>query len=169
MARTLLRPAQKTELTSILTKKAEMKSEMFPQIKKKDYPVTILLHIADEVCRGALYQFCTVLGYHVVLSQESDLKKWDLYAFDLFVTDDTEGKSLSSLFRHGVVCVLPSDHAYSGVLSDFHPLTFEGNAYLTRGSEAVFYLERIVLARENLSYPGDRKILLENIYATFED
>lgn len=75
MARTLLRPAQKTELTTILTKKNEMKAELFPQIKKKDYPVTILLHMADEVCREALRGFCAILGYHVVLSQDSDLKK----------------------------------------------------------------------------------------------
>lgn len=153
MARTLLRPAQKTELSAILTKKSEIKAEMFPKLKKKDYPITILLHISDEVCRDAVANLCSLLGYHVTLSQESDLKKGDLYAFDLFVSDETGGKSIQSIFRHGVVCVLPLDHAYAGILSDFHPLTFEGNCYLTRGSEPIFYLERIILARENLSYP----------------
>ena len=101
--------------------------------------------------------------------RESEIKKGDLYSFDLFVSDETEGKSIQSIFRHAMVCVLPEHHAYVGVFSDFRPLTFEGNCYLSRGSEAVFFLEQIVLARESLSYPGDRKILLENIYATFEE
>ena len=78
------------------------------------------------------------------------------------------GLNLREIFRHGVVSILPVEHEYSALLSDFRPLAFEGNTFRVREVHLYHYLERIALARENLSYPGDRRVLLENVFATFE-
>lgn len=75
MARTLLRPAQRTELSAIIAKKSDMKAEMFANLPKKSHPTVVLLHMSDEVCRDTLLTYCTLLGYHVVISQDADLKK----------------------------------------------------------------------------------------------
>ena len=168
MARNLLRPAQKLEFSLLLQRKQEVKEGIFAEYSKKEIPLYTLISMKDDTLRDELIKAFDILGYRYRVYSPKEITKNDLYWFDLFVSDDHVGLNLREIFRHGVVSILPIEHEYSALLSDFRPLAFEGNTFRVREVHLYHYLERIALARENLSYPGDRRVLLENVFATFE-
>ena len=153
MARNLLRPAQKLEFSLLLQRKQEVKEGIFATYSKKEIPLYTLISIKSDELRDELTEAFDILGYKYRVYTPKEITKNDLYGFDIFVSDDHTGLNLREVFRHGVVSILPMEHEYSALMSDFRPLAFEGNTFRVRKIHLYHYLERIALARENLSYP----------------
>jgi hypothetical protein len=52
------------------------------------------------------------------------------------------------------------------LFSEFDPMKFSGNAFLFGNIDRFLIFEKLIRFLENIRYPGDRRILLENIEKT---
>lgn len=67
----------------------------------------------------------------------------------------------------GIVPIMPTNHAFTGLLRDFNPLSFEGNGFFFAKNDPYVIFSRIVGYLENTKFPDDHKILIKNVSQTF--
>lgn len=92
----------------------------------------------------------------------------ELYAYDFFIYDgELAGLDVVKCMKAGVTPIMPDRNIFSGILSDFNPMKFEGNGFFFKSNNPYCIFEKIVAYTENVKFPEDRRILLKNVAQTF--
>jgi hypothetical protein len=65
--------------------------------------------------------------------------------------------------QSAIVPIVPVETPVSKKFSEFNPMKFEGNAFLFDPVNQYQMFAAIVRYLENVRYPGDKRILLQNV------
>jgi hypothetical protein len=124
----------------------------------------ILSYIGDEEIQKFLQTACDTLDITLISGSEIRDSVYTEGA-DAFIADvSVDTLPIGSLMREQVVPILPLWCEKS--LSEFNPMKFEGNAFLFEQTTGFHILEKIIRYLENIRYPGDKRMLLENVGKT---
>lgn len=139
-----------------------------------------LVSITDPAKRDFLLEGLSAIGIAAVTLTTDEIPKLrnvvavgkttanDLYAFDFFLFDgEGEEVDIVKCMKAGVVPVLPEKNVFTGVLKDFNPMKFEGNAFLFKDDNQFRMFASVVSYLENVKFPEDRRILLKHVAETF--
>lgn len=146
----------------------------------KSVQAIALVAISNPVKRDFLLEGMSAIGIAAVAVTTDEIPKLknvvnvektnqnELYAFD-FVVSDGEGEEvdLVKCMKAGVVPVVPEKNVFSGILKDFNPMKFEGNAFLFKDDNQFRMFAAVVSYLENVKFPEDRRILLKHVAETF--
>lgn len=102
------------------------------------------------------------------IGRTSKIDKNRLYGFDFVLWDDKHtGLDLVEAMSAGVTPIVPEKNALSGMLKQFDPMQFSGNAFLFREPNPFLMFAAAVGYLENAKFPEDKRILLKNVLQTF--
>lgn len=139
-----------------------------------------LVSVGDQAKRDFLLEGFAAIGIAAVAVTTDEIPKLrnvvtvekvapsDLYAFDFFMLDgETEEIDIVKCMKAGVVPIIHEKNVFSGVLKDFNPMKFEGNAFLFKDDNQFRMFASAVSYLENVKFPEDRRILLKHVAETF--
>lgn len=102
------------------------------------------------------------------VARAGKIDKNRLYAFDFVVWDDQHaGLDLVEAMSCGVTPVVPAKNTFSGMLTQFDPMRFEGNSFHFNDVDPFLMFAASVAYLENAKFPEDKRILLKNVLQTF--
>lgn len=133
----------------------------------------LLLDIIDDTIRNSLIEACKIIDIEVLLyriEHNTSLPVFsgnDFSGVDIFLTDMERTVPLIEIVQAGVVPILPEMNSYGKSFSQFNPMRFEGNAFLYNTMNVYTLFEQIVRYMENVRFPEDRNVLLQNVVQTF--
>lgn len=146
---------------------------------KKKYPLSqssqslLFLDIADSHIRNELIEACTLIDISVFLSSPTHdapapvYVEKDFAGFDIFVTDMERTFPIIDMMHAWVVPILPEKNSYGTAFTQFNPMRFEGNAFLYKKMNVFSIFEQIIRYLEDVRFPEDKNILLQNVIKTF--
>lgn len=124
----------------------------------------ILSFVEDKEISSFLQTACDILNITLISEFDSSNSVY-IEGADAFVADILiDGLPIGALMKEQVVPILPLGCEES--LSEFNPMKFEGNAFLFEQTTQFHILEKIIRYLENIRYPGDKRMLLENVAKT---
>ncbi|MDQ1343499.1 MAG: hypothetical protein QG650_218 [Patescibacteria group bacterium] len=139
-----------------------------------------LVSVTDPVKRDFLLEGLSAVGVAAVAVTTDEIPELrnvvavtkttanELYAFDFFVSDgESEDLDIVKCMKAGVTPILPEKNVFSGILKDFNPMKFEGNAFLFKDDNQFRMFAATVSYLENVKFPEDRRILLKHVAETF--
>lgn len=130
----------------------------------KNTRAVILSFIEDKQISDFLQTACDVLGITYLTGTTASDPTY-IEGADAFVADILfDSLPTRELIHHGVVPILPSGCHKS--FSEFNPMKFEGNGFFFEQTTEFHILEKIIRYLENVRYPGDKRMLLENVIKT---
>ena len=146
----------------------------------KSVSAIALVAVSDPVKRDFLLEGMSAIGLAAVAITTDEIPKLrnvvsvaktvasELYGYDFFISDG-EGADLDIVkcMKAGVVPVLAEKNVFSGILKDFNPMKFEGNAFLFKDDNQFRMFAAVVSYLENVKFPEDRRILLKHVAETF--
>jgi hypothetical protein len=154
-------------------------------IFQRDFPssrptLLVAVSLQNEVHRDFIITGLVALGHHVHCLWA--VKEWqdeqihmigvfheeDIPGYDCLISDiAAEGVELMQWCQKGIVPILPEKNIYTGILTPFNPMKFEGNSFLYQSENPYCIFERFVAYTENIRFPEDKRVLLKNVITTF--
>ncbi len=146
----------------------------------KSIPSLALVSIEDEAQRNFLLEGLSAIGIAAValhvdsvpeLKHVGAMKRLhpnELYAFDFVVFDGKdENVDLVKCMKSGIVPIVSQKNVFAGILKEFNPMKFEGNAFLFKDDNPFCMFAQSVSYLENVKFPEDRRVLMKNVLSTF--
>lgn len=146
----------------------------------KSAAAVALVSVADPAKRDFLLEGLSAISVAAVALTADEIPKLrnvvsiekltanELYAFDFFVFDgEGEDFDIVKCMKAGVCPILPEKNVFSGVLKEFNPMKFEGNAFLFKDENPFRMFAATISYLENVKFPEDRRILLKHVSETF--
>lgn len=97
----------------------------------------------------------------------AEIKPSELIAFDAVICDlEQSFMDPIACMREGIVPILPEGNIYSGILTQFNPMRFEGNAFIAKSQAKFCLFERAAAYLENVKFPEDKRVLVKNVLGT---
>jgi len=128
----------------------------------KNTGILLVSYIQDEKIFQFFQSACIAMNI-VLLSDTDDIT---LEGADIWITDSlNDSIPLSLLCKNGVVPVIP-DQIENSLWSEFNPMKFEWNAFIFSELNEFRMFASLIRAIENMRYPGDKRMLLQNVIST---
>lgn len=147
--------------TNIKNQKEEKRALL---LRKLGFPKTIrsivLSYIEDADIASFMTLACEAIGVKLISNIDDLAREWA----DAFITDIlTEKISLADLMKNGIIPIVPMENSFKKDLVEFNPMKFEGNAFFFEKLDKFQMFAALVRYLENIRYPGDKRVLLQNI------
>lgn len=124
----------------------------------------ILSYVEDREIASFLQTACDILNITLISGFDPKDTVY-IEGADAFVADVLlDSLPIGALMREQVVPILPFGCEQN--LSEFNPMKFEGNGFFFEQTTQFHILEKIIRYLENIRYPGDKRMLLENVAKT---
>lgn len=146
----------------------------------KSAAAVALVSVSDTLKRDFLLEGLSAISVAAIAVTPDEIPKFrnvaavekltanELYAFDFFLFDgEGEDFDIVKCMKAGVCPILPEKNVFSGVLKEFNPMKFEGNAFLFKDDNPFRMFAAAVSYLENVKFPEDRRILLKHVSETF--
>lgn len=125
--------------------------------------ITLISYIQDEEILEFFHSACAALGI-ILLKNNEDIS---LQGADVWITDSIDSSiPISLLCKNGVIPVVPLQQNKDSVWNEFNPMKFEWNAFLFKELNQFQMFASLIRAIENMRYPGDKRMLLQNVQST---